>query len=175
MSIRHRHRCTHHPHTPTKLFACQSWCPGAVLRLRHVFATRSFSVPSYSPTLYESVAAASQTAALHSQFPRRLAHQHLKHVVIASAPVVFSTLGLTLSVTTSQGHLTGTVPFTSNHSAIPKLPPTIIRTASTRSVAASHVTHTAVLRCAASNTFAHTCCLCWSIPSPPFSLTKSVS
>ena len=56
-------------------------------------------MPSYSPTLYESVAAASQTAALHSQFPRRLAHQHLKHVVIASAPVVFSTLGLTLSVT----------------------------------------------------------------------------
>ena len=75
----------------------------------------------------------------------------------------------------SQGHLAGTVPFTSNHSAIPKLPPTIIRTASTRSVAASHVTHTAVLRCAASNTFAHTRCLCWSIPSPPFSLTKSVS
>jgi len=51
-----------------------------------------------------------------------------------------------------QGHLAGTAPFTSNRSALPKLPPTIIRTASTRLVAASHVTHTAVLRCAASNT-----------------------
>ena len=111
-------------------------------------------MPSYSPTPYESVAAASQTAALHPKFPRRLAHQYLKHVVIASAPVVFSTLGLTLSVTVPpQGHLVGTAPFASNRSALPKLPPTIIRTASTRSVVASHVTHTAVLRCASSNTF----------------------
>ena len=73
-------------------------------------------MPSYSPTPYELVAAASQTAALHSQFPRRLAHQHLKHVVIASAPVVFSTLGLTLSVTVPpQGHLVGT-PVIAQHS-----------------------------------------------------------
>ncbi|OCL01282.1 hypothetical protein AOQ84DRAFT_220676 [Glonium stellatum] len=81
----------------------------------------------FPPPPCESVAAASQTAALDSQIPWRLAHQHLKHVVVASAPVVFSALGLTLT------------PQAAAHDNQNSL--------NARPVAATHVTHTAVLRC----------------------------
>jgi hypothetical protein len=148
MSIRHRHRAHPPSHPPThihKTVCSPELVPGcdletstrlsskelfcAVILSNAIRISRDRISDRRSPSPIPPATRASVPEARRHRFcPGRLLHfgpDLVGHCAPPGSP---------------RGH-------TSNRSALPELPSAIIRTASTRSVAASHVTHTAVLRC----------------------------